>query len=505
MSIHRYTVVIGVAGILFGLGASQSHAQAPPEAETGPRGQPEESALAAPAVPEDDAAAKALRSLYVPDGLTSDQAVHQVLMTSPDMRRTRALLREAKGGALRAMSGLIPRLELIARYSKLSPVETAGITTGGDSSAIDDLINQLQDPAAQQLWTGLTSFQFPSLTQQYATDATLVYSFTDSLAEAMPAYRAAKKSKVAAQHQIEAELNNVAFNGRQAYYEYARAEAALGVANFALEAAVSQREETEALVGAGSAARVDLMRVQAQEAAARVAVEQAKFGVQVSARALQTLMHTEELPSLGEDLSEPVTGIPTETEKTLQDRAYQNRPDLLAVREYIEVTRHQLKSAKGGSAPDLLLRGSVQYSNPNFRVVPQQDRFEATWEVGAVIRWAPNDTIEAQGRTRQLEADLERAHADVTLLQDAIRVEVAQGYHGMLAAQSAIGSARLGLGAAREGYRVTREQLQAGIVNTTTLLQAQSELIRAQVDVVDSAIGLRVAKAQLRRAIGEMP
>ena len=66
-------------------------------------------------------------------------------------------------------------------------------------------------------------------------------------------------------------------------------------------------------------------------------------------------------------------------------------------------------------------------------------------------------------------------------------------------------SARLGLSAAREGYRVTREQLQAGIVNTTTLLQAQSELIRAQVDVVESAIGIRVAKAQLLRAIGEMP
>jgi len=486
MSTHRYTVVIGVAGILFALGMTPAHAQAPPSRE-------------------DDAAAKALQSLYVPDGLTSDQAVQQVLATSPDMRRTKALLREAKGGALQAISGLIPRLDLIARYSKLSQVDTAGLTTGDDQGAIDDLINQLQDPAAKALWTGLNNFQFPSLTQQYATNATLVYSFTDSLAEAMPAYRAAKKSKVAAHYQIQAERNNVAFNGRQAYYEYARAEAGLAVAKFALEAAESQRAETEALVGAGSAARVDLLRVQAQEEAARVAVEQAKLGMQVAVRALQTLMHSEELPSLGEDLSEPVTGIPTETEKTLQERAYARRPDLLALRTYVEVTQHQLKAANGGRLPDLLLRGSVQYSNPNLRVVPQQKRFDATWEVGAVVRWAPNETIEAQGRSRKLQADLERAHADVTTLQDAIRVEVAQGYHGMLAAQTAMKSARLGLSAAREGYRVTREQLQAGIVNTTTLLQSQADFIRAQVDVVDSAIGLRIAKAQLRRAIGEMP
>ncbi len=500
MSIHRYTFVVGIAGILFGLSATSTHAQAPPQAE------PE--TMPGSAEPQDDAAARALRSLYVPDGLTSDQAVQQVVATSPDMKRTKALLKEAKGGALRAMSGLIPRLELLARYSRLSPVDTPVIVPG-DPEAILDLIGQVQDPIAQQLWDGLAEglvgLDFPSLTQQWASDASLIYSFTDSLAEAMPAYRAAKKSKVAAQYQIRAELNNVAFDGRQAYYEYARAEAALGVANFALEAAVSQREETKALVGAGSAARVDLLRVQAQEEAARVAVEQAKLGVQVTARALQALMHTEELPSLGEDLSEPVTGIPTETEQTLQERAYENRPDLLALRKYVDVTRHQLKSANGGRIPDLLVRGSAQYSNPNLRVVPQRDRFEPTWEVSAIIRWAPNDTIEAQGRSRQLQADLERAYADVDLLEIAIRVEVAQGYHGMLAAQSAMQSARLGLEASREGYRVTREQLQAGIVNTTTLLQAQSELIRAQVDVVESAIGLRIAKAQLRRAIGEAP
>jgi outer membrane protein TolC len=175
------------------------------------------------------------------------------------------------------------------------------------------------------------------------------------------------------------------------------------------------------------------------------------------------------------------------------------------LRAYVEASKHQLRSAIGGKLPDLLIRGSAQYSNPNLRVIPQQDRFEATWEAGAVIRWAPNDTVRAQGRSKQLQAELERAYADVDQLEIAIRVEVAQGYHGMLAARSAMESARLGLSAAREGYRVTREQLQAGIVNTTTLLQAQSELIRAQVDVVESAIGIRVAKAQLLRAIGEMP
>lgn len=479
MSIHRYTVAVGVAGVLFGLGMTHSHAQAPPmdEANT----QPDLAPVRGADEPE-DAAARALRSIYVPGGLTSSQAVAQVVATSPDLDRTRTLLLDAKGGAMQAMSGLVPQLALLGRYSRLSPVNNPSYDI-----------------------PGLGTLSFPSLTQQFASDATLMYSFTDSLAEALPAYRAAKKNEVAAGHQIEAERNNVAFAARQAYYEFARAEAGLGVANFALEAAESQRKETESLVQAGSAARVDLLRVQAQQEAARVAVERAKLGLQVTTRALQALMHTEELPTLGEDLSGPVADMPAQTEEALKERAFRDRPDLLALRTYIVASKHQLRSAIGGRMPDLLIRGSAQYSNPNLRVIPQQDGFEATWEAGAVIRWSPNETVRAQGRAKQLQAELERAHADVIALQDLIRVEVAEGYHGMLAARSAMASARLGLSAAREGYRVTREQLQAGVVNTTTLLQAQAELIRAQVDVVDSAIGLRVASAQLRRAIGEMP
>lgn len=488
MATHRFSVLIGVASVFLGLETAPVHAQARPGVESEISGQTQGSPLAEQ---KDDAAAEALRSLYVAGGLTSTQAVNQIVATSPDLDRTKTLLLDAKGGAMQAMSALVPRLELLGRYSRLSPVDNSGVFS----------VPNPADPGE----TLEVPFDFPSLTQQLASDATLIYSFTDSLAEALPAYRAAKKNKISAAYQIEAERNNVAFAARQAYYEFARAEAGLGVANFALEAAESQRKETESLVQAGSAARVDLLRVEAQQEAARVAVERANFGLQVATRSLQALMHTEELPTLGEDLSEPVDGVPTQPESALKERAFRERPDLRALRAYVEASKHQLRSAIGGKLPDLLIRGSAQYSNPNLRVFPQQERFAATWEAGAVIRWAPNDTVRAQGRSKQLQAELERAHADVIALQDAIRVEVAEGYHGMLAARSAIESARLGLSAAREGYRVTREQLQAGIVNTTTLLQAQSELIRAQVDVVESAIGLRIAKAQLLRAIGEMP
>ena len=86
----------------------------------------------------------------------------------------------------------------------------------------------------------------------------------------------------------------------------------------------------------------------------------------------------------------------------------------------------------------MFARGSAQYSNPNLRVIPQRQRFEATWEVTAGIRWTPNATVAASGRAHELQAALQQAEADTQLMRDAIRVEVAQGYNGMVAARSAI-------------------------------------------------------------------
>lgn len=421
----------------------------------------------------DDAASRGLRALYVPGGLTSEEAVRQSIDTSPSLERTRALALEAKGGALQAMSGLVPRMNLSGSYTRLSDVERPE--------------------------------QFPLFLDQYLSEATLGYSFTQGLAESLPSYRAAKKSKVAAQYQIQAERNNVAFDARQAYYEFARAEAALGVAQITLEQGISQRKETEALVRAGAAPRVDALRTEAQVEAAKVAVARAELGVQVARRALQTLMHVEQPPTLGEDLSQPVADVPRDAEQLLQERALSERPDLLALRTFVAVQEHQVRASRGGTFPDLGVAGTAEYAKPNFRVFPQVNDFQATWDVSAFVAWSPNDTMAGHGRTKQAQADLQRARADVIALQDSIKVEVTQGYQGLLAADAAWEAARVGLEAARETYRVRREQLRAGVVNITDLLQAEAELTRARVDVVDSAVGLRIAKATLLRAIGVQP
>ncbi len=136
-----------------------------------------------PAEQKDDAAARgasvALRAGWA-DLRSSGGARARDFARSQTHQGARAR-RQGRGGA--GDVGLVPRLDLQGRHSRLSPVETAGFVSGSDLDAINQAILGVQDPVARGLWTCLfDSFQFPSLTRQTEFDATLIYSFTGALA-----------------------------------------------------------------------------------------------------------------------------------------------------------------------------------------------------------------------------------------------------------------------------------------------------------------------------------
>lgn len=456
--------------------------------------------------PEDPQALadRALQALYEPGGLTAEQAVAQALTTSPDLKRARAAVLGARGGAKQAIAALVPQLDLSASYARLSRITNSGLSTEGQDQ-IDMLVSQVTDPAAQMLFSGITSFSFPVILDRYGLQAQLSYPLTAAFTEVLPTFKSAKLDKEAAKAQHDAERAFVALSAEQAFYEYARAKAAKLVADASLEESQAQQGRMRSLVKAGTAAQVDLLRVDAQVAAAEVALAQADLGLAVAKRSLQSLLHSDEPVSVGEDLSRPVTGWPEGDAGALEERAFSERPDVFALKRFIMAREKGVRAAKGAAYPEVLLQGTTNYANPNDRVIPQVKRFKNTWEVGAVLRWSPNETATARGQKDRANAELMQAEADLTQLLDGIKIEVAQGYHGLAAAKAALKSAVVGHAAARESYRVRTLQLDAGIVNTTDLLEAQSDLNRARLELVASAVGLRIAKASLKRAVGEVP
>lgn len=467
-----------------------------------------------PPRPSADDILEEFEGLVQPGGLTADEAARRARSTAPSLERAELAVKAAEAGARQAWQGFFPQLEVSARYTRLSRItqpEFGSIGFTPEQLALArGAVDAVSDPNAQFLWNSLLdafgnteSFTFPVLLNQYGLRASLTLPVSDIFFTVLPSYRAANTAVDAQEAQRTVEERAVSLRAREAYFELARARGGRIVAERTVAQTEARRDQVRALVEGGAAARVDLLRLEAQLAQAQVAYARAQGGSAIAERALRLLMHADgDQPIvLGEDVfTEPE--VIEGSLRELADQGMAARPELNALRRLEEARERTVQAERGRRYPQLAVQANFDYANPNNRIIPQQQEFNATWDLSVLLRWSPNEMGIARQRTEQARASLMQVRTDMDQLRDAVRLEVERAYEELRTAKMAYGAARTGLEAARESYRVRVEQLAAGAAVTSDVIDAEADLARARLQAIDAAIGIRLADARLRQAIG---
>lgn len=493
------------------------------------------SAQAPAPVPSPDEAARTLASPaeapvahhedqgLVEGGMTADDAARLAVATSASLARADAVVQIAEAGRMQAFAALMPRLMLQGRATYTNPIvnnlsqadpqqlafanqqldivrDNTGTLPGQNTS------NLVIAEMLRGLINGFSNLNFPYYRSQYELSAQISYPVTAAVFTMLPMYRAAGRSVEAARLQRDVELSLIALRAREAFYEHVRAKAALVVAREARDAVRGHRDQVQSLVEAGVAARADLLQVEAQLAAAEVAVTNTELGVDISRRALALLITSEgeSAPTIeiGEDVSVPVE-VPAGTLGELEARALDQRPEMRALTLTRQARGMEARAHAASRYPQLSVAGNVSYANPNTRYIPQTREFRTTWDLSAVLSWSPNDALVGEGRRRLAAAQEEEIRAQELQLREGVRMEVTVAYQALLTARASLAGSEAAVVAAQESYRVRLQQLEQGTIVATELEDARTALTRAELARVDAAILMRVARAQLARAIGE--
>lgn len=490
--------------------------------EEAPVPSPEETAQAAqraPAVAFDDPAAiedrvrEQVAALTEPGGLTADAAAEKAVATAPSLSRADAVVAAAEAGARQAWQQFFPQLEVSARYTRLSRISQpsfgGAIFSDEELAAANMLASDVDDPEARLLWTQLINsfgnqegFEFPVILNQYAIRGTATLPVSDLFLTILPGYRAAQASVDVSQSQVASERAQIEYRAREAYYQLARARGAAVVARKSVEQVEAQQRRIATLVEAGAAAQVDLLQINASLARAKVAAVQAESGARIAERALQLLIHEDEPIVLGEDLS-ALPSAPEGTVEALTEQAMRDRPELETLRRLVEARERSIRATLGRQYPQLFVQGNVDVANPNQRIIPQQQEFNTTWDLSVVLRWSPNEMGTARAQAAQARAQLEQARQDIANLTDAVRLEVSEAHSSLEAARLSFEAARVGLVAAEAEHQVRMAQLEAGAAVTSDVLDAETSVTRARLQLIDAAIELRLARARLHKAIGD--
>ena len=310
---------------------------------------------------------------------------------------------------------------------------------------------------------------------------------------------AANANSDAAQSQLESFERATREAIETSYLRLFEARAAKEVAHVSQEQLGEQLTVSQARVEAGAMTTADVLRVQV--ARANIQQQELQAGVQESSARIQLLTLLNVPLDSDLEFAEP---------ESLQKEAEQAPPALaeatsaaLEQRADLKQQLHLLDSAEATSRSRLFaLLPDIDLTAAYLRVDGQALAEKDSAYIGVRASW-PIWVWGAQWYAHR--AALHQAQAARLTNEDAtrqVRGEVTGRMDQLRAAASAIDVAKTALTSAEEAYRVTAAVVQAGSGTTTDLLDAQSALTQARLNLVRSKYQRALSRVQLRRAMG---
>jgi outer membrane protein len=443
-----------------------------------------------------------------PGGITADQAGARAAQTSWSAKASMENLRSAAARVDEAWASFLPRLSAVGKYTRLSNFSAPSIfsfpgnlvvTGPGPGGPITP-----GEVAAGGVQSFPANFSFPFFVlDNWLLQATISIPISDYFLRIDQNYTSATNSQEAARWDVATARAGSEANGRIAYYTWLNARGSVVVAVQALNDQKTHLRDARNQFAAGNASKADVLRAETALASADLTLERAKNLAELSEKQLRVAMHAPEGEVMvpGENLETPVPPVQGNL-KQMAIEALSSRPEVRSADANAAAAHELASAAKAQRWPVLSAFGDGILGNPNPRYIPPSNVWNTTWDVGAQVTWSPNDVVTANGNVRDLESRLAAIEANKNVTRDNIEVEVTQMLQQVHEADFSIESSTRELASATEAYRVQRELFNNGRGTSTTLADAESDLTRARLDLLNAKVSARTARIRLEHALG---
>jgi outer membrane protein len=441
-----------------------------------------------------------LEAMMRGNGLTSSEVAERAVKSSSQIAAKRHSIESAEAQVEQAKASFYPMLNLSARYTRLSGITMPAL--GVLAAPADQNARGLLPPNAPLAAVPLS---FPVVLNNYVLQAQLTVPLSDYLLRTSRAISGATRVKNASEIEERATKLSVARDAKVAYYQWIRVQGVAFVAAQSIEQAQGHLTDANNGFQAGLLSKADVLRAQSQVKSAELFTERANSNVNVATERLRVLMKdpSDKHYEVGENILAPVAPLPNTTSDDAAYReAAQKRIELRLLSENEAAIRDQAALTGAGNYPRLDASASAQYSNPNPRYFPQENKFRGTWDAGVVLSWSPVSIFGVQASTRSLDAKAAELAAQRQALLDGLRLEVSQALSAERDARFAVSVSEQALAAADEGYRVRRELFRSGRATLVEVTDSETELTRARLELVNAHVDLRIAQVELAHVLG---
>lgn len=414
--------------------------------------------------------------------LTVDDAVRIALENSPMLHASQMKTEAAEGRASETRAVRLPSVRLSGGYTRVSPITPFEVTLPG---------------------SGQSFVISPSIVDNYTLKASLAQpvftGFRLQGSEDLAEYNAA------ATHQdYRKDRADLIFNTKSAYWGLLRAVELKKSIDTSVAQVQAHVTDAENLLEQGLATTNDVLKLRVQLSNAELLQIQAANGIRIGIVALNNLMN---IPLT--TVVQPVSSLETVAHDTtshteLVATALSERPDVKGMELRVRAGEAGVTVARSGWYPQVSLFADYVTAKPNARVVPAVELFRDTWDVGVNFSLDVWNWLTTAHQTDQATAQLAQTQDLLTTLKNGVELEVTQAYLDLHEAHDRIAVALTAVYQAEENYRTSYEKYREGLLLTSDLLDANSDLLRARVSHTQALVDYEIGLARLERSIGRV-
>lgn len=184
------------------------------------------------------------------------------------------------------------------------------------------------------------------------------------------------------------------------------------------------------------------------------------------------------------------------------EEVWEARPETRSLSLASQIYDRKAKIARADMLPKVFLGASYMVSNPNM-----YHSFENNWRggmfsVGVMVNVPIFHGFEALQKTRKARAEATLYQNQYDDAKEMIQLQVTRNYKLFNEALERLNMAESNLESAEENLRSATVGHEAGVVDTDTVLGAQTAWLQAHSEYIDAGIDLQVTESLIRQAEG---
>jgi outer membrane protein TolC len=338
----------------------------------------------------------------------------------------------------------------------------------------------------------------------------------------------AQRNLKQARASFQGEVNNIILQTVVDYWSVILARESLVVQRKSLEEAQKSYDHDKKALGLGALPPLDIYRSESQVASRRVGVIQAEYALKQVEDQFRQIVGADLDPAVRvldlelTDQPEPLSDLQNTDIATALARALANRPEFEAARQQLAGDELSIRLAHNSLKPGLDLSGfytgnGVAGNQFNTATPPQ---LITTTGLGDGLSQSFHFTYPAYGASLTLSLPVKNHSAEANLADavvsrrrdqyqerrtnQSISLEVTNAVHALEEAKLTMEAAKVAVNLARENLHADERKYELGAEPVFFVLDAQTQLAQAELNLIQSQVSFQIAVAQLDHSTGDL-